>query len=161
MNARAVVLSIRILALSVWVGGLIALGAIAAPLVFGNVPAPFSADAMTLVFRRFDRFAIVSGAILLACEGWWRAILPRASRIDLARVCATGVATALALLEGMWVSPKIAALHAAHAVRGVGEAGMELEAIHRWAETIAKGELVALVVVVVLTAWAVTPNRVD
>lgn len=160
MKVRAIVLSIRMVALAVWIGGLIALGAIAAPLVFGSVPAPFSADAMTLVFRRFDRFAIACGAILLACEGWERAVKHPTSRLDGFRLIATAVATLLAVIEGVFISPKIAALHGARAIRGVGEAGLELESVHRWAEALAKGELLVLVGVVVLTAWAVPEDRV-
>jgi hypothetical protein len=42
-------------------------------------------------------------------------------------------------------------LHAG-AIRGLGDAGMQLESLHRVAESIAKAELVVLVVVLVLHA---------
>ena len=54
----AVASVIGALAVAVWLGGLLVLGAIAAPLVFANVSFPQSADAMTLVFRRFDTVAM-------------------------------------------------------------------------------------------------------
>ena len=47
--------AISTLAAAVWLGGILVLGAIVAPIVFHEVPAPTSADAMTHVFLRFDR----------------------------------------------------------------------------------------------------------
>ena len=52
--------SLAILAVAVWLGGLAALGAVAAPVVFSRVPWPSSADAMTIVFRRFDAVAMAA-----------------------------------------------------------------------------------------------------
>ena len=45
---------VALLAIAVWLGGLLALGAVVAPVVFSMVSMPASADAMTTVFRRFD-----------------------------------------------------------------------------------------------------------
>ena len=50
--------TLAVLCLGLWVGGLVALGACAAPIVFHVVPAPMSGDAMGAVFRRFDQVAI-------------------------------------------------------------------------------------------------------
>ncbi len=160
---QTLVASVRILALAVWLGGLVALGAIAAPLVFGHVPAPFSADAMTLVFRRFDRFAVASGVVLLVCDGVSAWIGNRATRLDVVRMGCTVLATLLASLEAAWLSPAISSLHSSGAVRGMGRTGIALEEFHRWAEAVAKGELVLLVVIVVLTALtsrSSAPDRV-
>ena len=57
---------VTLLALSLWLGGMIVLGAVVAPIVFSVLPLPTSADAMTLVFRRFDAIAVTSAAIVLA-----------------------------------------------------------------------------------------------
>ena len=59
---------VALLAVAVWLGGLTALGAVAAPVVFSTVPWPSSADAMTIVFRRFDAVAMACAAIVLATE---------------------------------------------------------------------------------------------
>src|SRR5882724_11543705 len=59
---------VAVLALSIWVGGLVALGACAAPIVFRIVPAPLSGEAMGTVFRRFDAIAISCAVIVLGCE---------------------------------------------------------------------------------------------
>ncbi|HEY3593880.1 MAG TPA: DUF4149 domain-containing protein, partial [Polyangiaceae bacterium] len=137
---------VAVVALALWIGGLVALGAFAAPLVFGRVPAPWSGDAMGAVFRRFDALAMTSAVIVLACEALrlWAAPIARSgppSVRDRARGLFAIVASLAAIYSGAAVSPKIVALHAAGAVRGVAEAGIELERLHRIAETMGKIEI--------------------
>jgi hypothetical protein len=143
-RALTFVAGIELLAIMVWGGGLIALGAIAAPLVFGMVPAPTSADAMTAVFLRFDRIAMTCAAIALVAES----VLGRKggpiTRVDLVRLAMIAVAGALAIIQGAWLSPRIADLHRGGAVRGLGDLGLALEAAHRWSERCGKTELVLL-----------------
>jgi len=145
--SRAVVTTIAIvqlLAIALWAGGLLALGAIVAPIVFRTVPAPTSADAMTLVFRRFDGVAIACATIALVAEAAFAHRGGPASRADLVRgVCLVG-ATVLAITIGSWLSPGIASLHRGGAVRHLGEAGLELDRLHHLAERLAKGEIVLL-----------------
>jgi uncharacterized membrane protein len=155
-RARVVAGAIAMLASAVWLGGLVVLGAVVAPTIFKNVPSPASADAMTLVFRRFDGVAMTCGAIVLVVEAW-RAFArlegPR-TRVDMTRMVASAGADALAAFEGAVVSPKIAALHASGAIRGLGLAGEQLAAAHTLAENVAKAELALLVAAVLLNAAA-------
>lgn len=135
---------VQLLAIAIWAGGLLALGAIVAPIVFRVVAAPTSADAMTLVFRRFDGVAVTCAVIALVAEAAFASFGGRSTRGDLARgLCLVG-ATALAITIGSWLSPGIAALHRGGAVRHVGQAGQELEWLHKLAERLAKGEIVLL-----------------
>ena len=119
--SRAVVAgiaAIQLLALAVWAGGLLALGAVVAPIVFRVVPAPTSADAMTLVFRRFDVVAIVCAAVALVAEAAFAVRGGKVTRADLARgLCLVGAA-ALAITIGTWLSPGISELHRGGAIRG-------------------------------------------
>jgi len=142
-----------ILALAVWLGGLVALGAVAAPVVFGTVAMPAAADAMTTVFRRFDVVAMACATIVLLAEA--ARVLARVpyARADHARAGLSVVAAGLAVWEGARVSPRIAHLHFAGAVRGLGPAGMELDRLHDLAETIGKAEVVVLALVLGLHAW--------
>src|SRR5690606_11640644 len=123
---------------------------IVAPTVFRNVPAPASADAMTLVFRRFDRVAMGAAAIALVCEGALAARGGRVSRLDLVRGLAVVLAGALAIAVGAHLSPTIEALHRGGAVRGLDEAGLALEQTHRLAEAAGKGQVALLFVALVL-----------
>ncbi len=60
--------AVAVTALAIWIGGLVALGACAAPIVFRVVPAPLSGDAMGAVFRRFDAIAVACSVFVLGCE---------------------------------------------------------------------------------------------
>jgi hypothetical protein len=142
----AVVLAI--MSLAIWIGGWVALGACAAPIVFRVVPAPHSGDAMGAVFQRFDVIAMTCAVIVLACEAVrirTDATAPGARAIFAARArTALAVIAALAAIYGgIELSPRIVALHSAGAVRGLGADGTELERLHRWAESVAKIEVTA------------------
>src|ERR1700733_12674178 len=121
LTLRRLLPTIALLAVAVWLGGAIALGAVAAPVVFSVVPWPSSADAMTIVFRRFDAVAMTCAAVVLATEAA-RAAGGSRQRRDHARAFVSLLAAAAAVFEGAHVSPRIAALHAAGAVRGVDSA---------------------------------------
>ena len=158
LSSRTVVTSlavVQLLAVGLWASGLVTLGALVAPIVFHVVPAPSSADAMTLVFQRFDRVAITCAVIALVAEAGfaWRG--GRASRVDVVRAMCLVAAAALAITIGAGLSPGIAALHRAGAMRGVGDNGLALERMHRLAERLAKGEVTLLLAVFVLTVMKV------
>jgi hypothetical protein len=149
-----------ILALALWLGGMLTLGAVVAPIVFSIVPAPTSADAMTIVFRRFDAIAITSAAVILFCELWRVRITTKISRTDIARGASLIVAGLLALYEGLVVSPRVESLHRAGAIRGVGELGMQLESAHASAEFISKTEATVLVVFILFYVMQSRPRRI-
>jgi len=133
---------VAVLALSIWVGGLVALGACAAPLVFKIVPAPLSGDAMGAVFRRFDGLAMGAAVVVSGCEAvrmWARE--GAATTTERIRAALVVVTAAAAIYWGVRLSPSIVALHASGAVRGFGEGGAELERLHEQAEAVAKTEV--------------------
>jgi len=149
-RAQAVVSAVAALAAALWLGGLVVLGAVVAPVIFRNVPAPTSADAMTLVFRRFDRVALACAAVLLSAEVLRVVLRARIDRADVARGMAAVGASALATWLALAVSPRIEALHRAGAIRGLGDLGRELDTVHALAENLARVELALLAVVVTL-----------
>jgi putative copper export protein len=147
---------VALIAIAMWMGGLVALGALAAPVVFSMVPFPASADAMTTVFRRFDVLAMGCATVLLATEAVRALFGTYLSGVDRARAALSVVAAALAVIEGSRISPRIAALHAGGAVRGLGTAGLELSRLHDWAERLGEGELWLLALVVALQVVALS-----
>ena len=175
---RLIAGSIALLATGVWLGGIVVLGAIVAPTVFGVVPAPTSADAMTIVFVSFDRVAMTAAAIVSVAEVVrFRARGTPPNRVDgsaaggtsqmktsdVARLAVIACAGTLAVIQGLWLSPTIVALHRAGAIRGQGsplagmqptELGQKLERFHSWSETCGKTESLLLVALVVLLAHA-------
>jgi hypothetical protein len=143
---------LAVICLAVWIGGLVALGACAAPIVFRIVPAPLSGEAMGTVFRRFDAIAISCAVIVLGCEAVRIFVANRASDktrvgrgavFERTRTTLAVVAAAAAIYGGAHLSPEIVALHAAGAVRGFGADGLELERLHKIAESMAKIEVSA------------------
>jgi hypothetical protein len=148
---RRVTTAVALLATAAWLGGLLSLGAIAAPVVFAIVPLPTSADAMTLVFRRFDLVAMACGSVLLAGEAVRVIARVPFERADHLRAGASVLAAAAAVYQGTSVSPRIAALHAGGVIRGARtDAAAELARLHDWARTLGTVELVLLAGVVVL-----------
>src|SRR5579885_369781 len=98
--------SLALLATGVWLGGILVLGAIVAPIVFREVPAPTSADAMTLVFTTFDKLAMTCAAIVAVAEVVrFRIDRPeKIDRVDVARLVVIAFAGALAVVQGTWLS---------------------------------------------------------
>jgi hypothetical protein len=148
---------LAVVCLAVWIGGLAALGACAAPIVFRIVPAPLSGDAMGAVFRRFDAIAITSAVIVLGCEAIRILAARRASSsggatplAERARTALAVVAAAAAIYVGARLSPGIVALHVAGAVRGFGPDGLELERLHKLAESAGKIEVGAGLLLLIL-----------
>jgi hypothetical protein len=144
--------AVALLALAAWLGGLLALGAIVAPVIFTHVPVQGAATAMTVVFQRFDLVAMACAAVLLATEAARAMARVPFMRLDHVRAGLSIVAAAAAVYEGVAVSPRIAALHAAGVVRGLGDAGLELSRLHDTAERLGKTEVLVLAAVVVLQA---------
>jgi len=164
--------SIALVAASVWVGGLLALGAIVAPIVFTAIPRPEAVEAMTSVFQRFDLVAVTCVIVILSTEAWrafgyvggdqggnrGAAGRPRVGRLDLSRMLAGALGAVLVLSEALWITPAIVTLHRAGAVRGLGPMGLELDRMHGFAEACGKVQvLVALALIVLEVATVVPP----
>lgn len=155
--------AVAVLAAGVLVGGMVALGACAAPFVFQLTPAPFSGDAMGAAFARFDQIAIGAAVIVLGCEvvrTWIGRRDPRTVWPRIRRVAAILLAICAAYI-GAILSPRINDLHKAGVRRGEGAQGQELEATHQRAETVGKTEVVLGVVVVLLHVMTLRTRRAE
>ncbi len=151
--------TIALVALTAWIGGLLTLGAIVAPIVFAAVPFALAADTMALVFARYDKLAMGAAAVVLATEAVRARTGARLTRGQVARVVTTVVLAGMAVVEGLWITPKIAGLHAEGAVRGVGEAGLALASAHAMAEQLGKGQALLAVLLIALHVGTVGPAR--
>lgn len=123
-------------------GGLVALGACAAPFVFRMTPAPMSGNAMGAAFARFDRIALACAGLALLSEIVRTAVGRRRARSGLARgrrLAAIALAGSIAY-GGMYITPAILELHRAGVTRSAPGAGARLEAIHQRAGTLGKLE---------------------
>jgi uncharacterized membrane protein len=144
-------------AASVWLGGLLVLGAIVAPIVFREVPAPTSGDAMTRVFVAFDKLAMSAAALIAVSEVVRMRLTTSApSRLDAARLGAVVAAGLCAIVQGLYLSPTIVDLHQRGAVRGLGELGESLERAHAWSERTAKTELLLVAIFIGLLTYSLS-----
>jgi hypothetical protein len=145
--------TVALVALTVWIGGLLTLGAIVAPIVFSAVPFQTAADTMTVVFSRFDKVAMGAAAVVLGTEAMRAHVEQREAGMTtghVVRLVVSLVLAAMAVAEGLWVTPEIAGLHAEGAVRGVGEAGMRLATLHSAAEHLGQAQALLAVVLIAL-----------
>ena len=142
--------SIAVLAGGVWLGGMLTLGAIAAPVVFGMLAAPSSGDVMTTVFRRFDKVALSCAGIIVVAEVVRAMVRKRVGKLDVARIASVLIATGLLVWQAMVLSPTIEALHRGGAVRGSGEGGMQLDSVHDLAENESKVQLLFVAAIIVM-----------
>lgn len=155
--------TVAALAVGVVVGGMFALGACAAPFVFGLTPAPFSGDAMGAAFARFDQIAITLSVLLLGAEVV-RTFLARRRPQTFgvrARRLAGIVFAACTAYMGLALSPAINDLHHAGARRGVGPDGERLERIHQRASLVGKVEAGLGLVLVGLHVFTLGAARRD
>jgi uncharacterized membrane protein len=139
---RVIITGVALLPWALWIGGLLVLGAIVAPSIFGHVRAPDAASAMTIVFRRFDRVALVCAAALLGCEVAFAMTTRPIGRSDLARAAVVVGMSGLCIWQATVLSPRIESLHRAGVVRGEGELGVAFERAHKLAEGSAKTQVV-------------------
>ncbi len=154
---------IAVLSAGVYIGGLVALGACAAPVVFRVVPAPFAGDAMGTAFARFDRIAIGAALFALAAEvARTFAAGPRGRTIlsRIRRSCTLFMAFAAAYV-GFSLTPRINEMHRAGIQRDGSPQGQVLEAVHARAELFGKigvGMALGLVGLTVFTIGARRPE---
>lgn len=159
--ADRIAATVAVTAAGIWVGGMVALGACAAPFVFRLTPAPFSGDAMGSAFARFDQIALGAAVVLLGAEvvrTWASGARGIRVAARVRRFVAVLMAGAAAL-GGLSLTPQINALHRAGAQRGVGPQGAELDRVHKTAEAVGKAETGLGVVLIALHVFTLAGAR--
>jgi hypothetical protein len=134
------------LALALWLGGVVALGAFAAPTVFGALEGATAGAVMGAIFAKFERAAVVLMGVFLVAEVARGMLGGERGRLARVRSVAAVVVVCLALLEALWLGPSINELFHEGARRGTGAAGVRLDELHNWAEATSKAAAVAAAV---------------
>ena len=105
-------------------------------------------------FKRVISDLILPGSCNFIVSSFWATSTAtedrKGARANLARVGVSVTLVAMAVLEGLWVTPKIASLHAGGAVRGVGEAGAALASAHSIAELLGKTQALLAIALIAL-----------
>ena len=107
---------VSIVALAFWIGGLAALGLVAAPVLFDLLSAhdpeagrTLAGQAFGAIFESFERVALIPGAIVAASLAWRAARVPRPRGLAW-RSGVLAVMLALTVVTGTVIGPRIDAL---------------------------------------------------
>jgi len=149
------------LAAGVWAGGMIALGVCAAPFVFRLTPDPYSGNAMSAAFARFDQIALGAAVVLLAAEvgrTWAAGPRGRTIFVRVRRMLAMLMAAGAAYI-GLSLTPRITQMHLDGVRRMVGPEGALLERVHKQAEAVGKAEVVMGIALVLLHVFTLNVRR--
>jgi hypothetical protein len=139
--------TVATLALALWIGGLVALGAFAAPTIFHALELEVAGTVMGTIFVRFHRMVLVLGVIFGVAEAV-RVVLERERGVlRWARLVLGMSLVAVALVSSLWITPGIFELFAAGGRPGAGPEGETLDRLHRLSSALGK------VAVVYAAAW--------
>lgn len=100
---------VSVLALTVWLGGAVAIGLLVAPAAFAVLPAPDAASVVGETLRRFYLIVYGAGAVILLALVAMALLGPRPQAFW-TRLSVAGLMLAAALVSGLWVDGRIAAL---------------------------------------------------
>lgn len=145
------------LALSLWLGGILILGAVAAPAVFGTAKAhgdtargmplyTFAGEAMGVAFQRFNTLVLVAGALMLLAGlayGSLAGLCPVRLRV---RAALTAVCWGIALWMALSLFPQM------EAARAQGQMDA-FDGFHQWSRLAFQAEALLLLAVTALTGW--------
>lgn len=154
--------SITLMGLSLIIGGLIALGAFTAPVLFTAFDRVSAGAAMTTIFRRYDvLLAVALGSIVLgeALRAWssgWTVYWWGGNAVALVRQVAL-VALLLACSVSLWgINPQLeqAQQNGIALQRPETVAVKQFNRLHKTSETLYRLAVLLAVVVLVLTPWA-------
>jgi len=148
--------AVQALGLSLMVGGMLALGAFAAPAVFSGLPRNLAAPVMARIFTRYDVVILIS--MLLAHVGeyfrWISHAFVKKSRINYLRLGLLGVLTVGVIYSTQVLNPKIEEMNMSGIRRGTATVeGHRFDALHKRSENIYKLELLIAVLLLLLTPF--------
>ena len=125
------------LALGTWVGGMFALGAFSARIVFRDLPRDLAAPTMSTIFRSFDGVVVACVVIVALATGLRLLAVGLRQRCDRIALTAGTALTILGAIDVGYVHPSIARMQnegrtlepAFHALHTLSSRSFNLEAI--------------------------------
>ncbi len=147
--------TIQTVGLALMVGGMLALGAFTAPVIFKQFARPEAGEAMTLIFRRYDTVLLISLVMVLAGEGLrWLQFPPAWNTLGLIRGGLLLGLTGMMAFSLFVTNPKMQAMEA---VRHTGQAetfdSEAFDKLHNQSESLYKLEMLAALLLLILTPF--------
>jgi hypothetical protein len=163
-------LALQLVALTLMAGGMLALGAITAPVVFGHFARPEAATVMGIIFQRYDRVLLVATGVLwlgesLRCLHLARkpAFMPEhPSVISYIRGALLLALTGTMLYSIFFVNADIAKMQAAQIKAeqshqpAINPQAKIFEKTHKLSEKLYKANMVMALFLVILTPFTLT-----
>jgi hypothetical protein len=138
---------IQQLGLALMIGGLLALGAFTAPVLFKQFDRDAAGQAMTIIFRRYDWVILVATGLVVIGEIVRTTVQPFSTTpAGWARVAMSGVLIVLVVASTFNTNPQLTKLYAA------GQHNTPaFHTVHKQSEGLAKGQLMASIALLVLS----------
>jgi uncharacterized membrane protein len=100
---------VSLLALTVWLGGMVTIGSVAAPSAFAVLGSADAASMVGEMLRRFHLVSYAAAGIVLVSLACMALLGPRPRALGL-RLAITGAMLAAMLVSGFWVDRRVAAM---------------------------------------------------
>ena len=148
---------IQLLGLSLLIGGLLALGAFTAPVLFRQFARPEAGLAMTVIFRRYDMVVLIAGLMVLAGEVFRIIAMGRFATGSWIPGFRLGLLLALVasiVFSTQSLNPKLEALQKVEGY-GTGQdtGSASFHALHKQSEQLSKLQLLLAVLVLAITPF--------
>ena len=145
----------QMLGLSLLIGGMLALGAFTAPVLFKTFPRAEAGEAMTVMFRRYDMVLLVGLGMILIGEvlRMVAAGMPHLSFLSGLRYGTLALLTGLMLFSILNINAQIESMQQAGVRHGATEEGRQFTQTHQLSEKLYKIELMAAALLLILTPF--------
>lgn len=149
------VLWLHVVALGIWLGGVVTVSFVVAPALFGALPAPQAGDVVARLFPGYYALGYGAGAVVVVSAAVLRRWARPAGGLWLAVTALAAVALAMWLYAGLVVHPRASALRAEARAAGAPPAvRTEFDTLHARAVTLNGAVLVAQLALAGLLAGA-------
>jgi hypothetical protein len=150
--------ALQLLGLAMLIGGLLALGAFTAPVLFKQFARPEAGQAMTVIFRRYDAVVLLAGLLVFVGEALRILAVGRLLTVGLwlplFRLIVLLVLVALTVFTTQSLNPKLQAMQEAEAYTAGRHTGSHsFQQLHKQSEQLSKLQLLLSVVVLGLTPF--------
>jgi hypothetical protein len=143
--------TLEVLALCLWLGGLVVAGAVVAPVTFGALERAEAGRVMGEVFRRLNTIGIVCGGILLFALAMEAAsVQPSLTRSRVVRAASVAVALGLGLYMGFALFPEMETLR--REMRAASSPPAEFQQLHELSRRLISTQMLLLLFSLVLSA---------
>lgn len=148
--------SFQLVGLALMIGGMLALGAFTAPVVFGQLPREQAGPIMATIFRRYDIVLLVSLGLVLGGEALRLAsrCVQAKSLLNLIRYGFMAVLVGGVLFSTLKLNADIEKMNRAGLHRDYTAAGRAFEKTHKLSETLYKLDMLAALLLLAMTPFA-------